>query len=58
MSSFIPVTELECSYGKISCPVSKILVTKAEISVTGLARLNCILFYIRLVVSVNQEEWP
>jgi len=30
---------LECSYGKIFIPVTKILVAKTEISVTGLARL-------------------
>ena len=35
VSSFIPVTGLECSYGKISSPVT-------EISVTG--RIACILY--------------
>ena len=39
LSSFIPVTGLECSYGKISSPVTEILVAKTKILVTGLPRL-------------------
>ena len=35
---FVPVTELECSYGKIFIPVTEISVAKTEISVTGPAR--------------------
>ena len=33
---FVPVTGLECSYGKIFVPVAKISVVETEISVTGL----------------------
>ena len=33
---FLPVTGLECSYGKIFILVAKILVVETEISVTGL----------------------
>ena len=36
--SFVPVTGLECSYGKIFIPVTEISVAKTEISVTGPAR--------------------
>ena len=36
--SFVPVTRLECSYGKIFIPVTEISVAKTEISVTGPAR--------------------
>ena len=39
LSSFIPVTGLECSYGKMYSPVTEISVAKTEISVNGLARL-------------------
>ena len=35
---FVPVTGLECSYGKILIPVTEISVAKTEISVTGPAR--------------------
>ena len=35
---FVPVTGLECSYGKIFIPVNEISVAKTEISVTGPAR--------------------
>ena len=36
--SFVPVTGLECSYGKIFIPVTEISVAKTEISVSGPAR--------------------
>ena len=39
LKSFVPVTGLECSYGKIFIPVTEISVAKSEISVTGPARL-------------------
>ena len=35
LKSFVPVTWLECSYGKIFIPVTEISVAKTEISVTG-----------------------
>lgn len=35
LKSFVPVTGLECSYGKIFIPVTEISVAKTEISVTG-----------------------
>ena len=38
LKSFVPVTGLECSYGKIFIPVTEISVAKTEISVTGPAR--------------------
>ena len=38
LKSFVPVTGLECSYGKIFIPVNEISVAKTEISVTGPAR--------------------
>ena len=34
----VPVTGLECSYGKIFIPVTEISVAKTEISITGPAR--------------------
>ena len=34
---FVPVTGMECSYGKIFIPVTEISVAKTEISVTGLS---------------------
>ena len=40
--SFVPVTGLKCSYGKIFIPVAEISVVETEISVTGLA---CLLIY-------------
>ena len=36
--SFVPVTGLECSYGKIFIPVTEMSVTKTEPSVTGPSR--------------------
>ena len=36
--AFIPITRLECSYGKISSPPTMILVGKTEISGTYPAR--------------------
>ena len=39
LKSFVPVTGLECSYGKIFIPTTEISVAKSEISVTGTARL-------------------
>ena len=38
LKSFVPVTGLECSRGKIFIPVTEISVAKTEISVTGPAR--------------------
>ena len=38
LKSFVPVTGLECSYGKKFIPVTEISVAKTEISVTGPAR--------------------
>ena len=38
LKNFVPVTGLECSYGKIFIPVTEISVAKTEISVTGPAR--------------------
>ena len=38
LNSFVPVTGLEFSYGKIFIPVTEISVAKTEISVTGPAR--------------------
>ena len=35
LKSFVPVTGLECWYGKIFIPVTEISVAKTEISVTG-----------------------
>ena len=35
LKSFVPVTGLECSYGKIFIPVTEILVAKTEILVTA-----------------------
>ena len=35
LKSFVPVTGLECSYGKIFIPVTEISVAKTEIPVTG-----------------------
>ena len=40
LNSFIPVTGLECSYGKIFFPVTEILLAKTEISVTGPVRAS------------------
>ena len=37
LKSFVPVTGLECSYGKIFIPVTEISVFATEISVTGLS---------------------
>ena len=39
LKGFVPVTGLECSYGKIFIPVTEISVAKTEISVTGPARV-------------------
>ena len=50
----IPVTGLECSYGKIFIPVTEILVAKTKISVTGPAQpliLNTSIFF-------QRKEWP
>ena len=38
--SFVPVTGLECSYGKIFIPVTEISIAKTEVSVTGPAGLS------------------
>ena len=38
LKGFVPVTGLECLYGKIFIPVTEISVAKNEISVTGPAR--------------------
>ena len=38
LKSFVPMTGLECSYGKIFLPVTEILVAKNKISVTGPAQ--------------------
>ena len=51
LKSFVPVTGLECSYGKISIPVTEILVAKTKISVTGPA-------WPLISIFLQRKEWP
>ena len=52
LKSFVPVTEMEFSYGKIFIPVTEISVAKTEIPVTGQARphMNASIF-------LQRKEW-